>query len=100
MNYENQSEGSKALDQREHSSDAGAKRVVIRYQNPDNGDWYNFVPDMVSGVDYDFIDIQQTSSTVETYVFKLGGSGGSTVRTVTVTYTSSAKTDLDTVAYA
>lgn len=41
MAYENQSEGSKSLDQREHNSDASAKRVVLRGQNPDDGEWYN-----------------------------------------------------------
>jgi hypothetical protein len=51
-------------------------------------------------VNYDYIDIQQTNSTTETYVFKTGGSGGSTVRTIVVVYTSSAKTDLDSVTYS
>lgn len=55
---------------------------------------------LVPNVDYDYIDIQQTSATVETYVFKLGGAGGSTVQTIVVTYTSAAKTDLDTVEYS
>lgn len=55
---------------------------------------------LVPNVDYDFIDIQQTSSTVETYVFKTGGSGGSTVLTIVVTYTDATKSDLDTVEYS
>lgn len=41
MSYENQSEGSKALDQREHNDDANAKRVILRGQNPDDGEFYN-----------------------------------------------------------
>lgn len=41
MALEDQSEGSKALDQREHSRDASAKRVVLRGQNPSDGEWYN-----------------------------------------------------------
>lgn len=52
----------------------------------------------LAGVSWDFCDIQQTSATVETYVFKTGGSGGTTVRTIVVTYTDSTKADLDTVA--
>lgn len=52
------------------------------------------------GVDYDYLDVQQTSGTVETYVYKTGGSGGTTVRTITVTYTSSSKTDIDTVVWS
>lgn len=51
----------------------------------------------LAGVVYDAIDIVQTSSTVDTYIYKLGGISGTTVKTITVTYTSAAKTDLDTV---
>lgn len=53
-----------------------------------------------AGVDSDYLDVQQTSSTVETYVFKLGGSTGTVVRTVIVTYTSSTKADIDTVSWS
>jgi len=56
--------------------------------------------DVASGTDFDHIDGQQTSATVDTYVYKTGGSGGTTVQTVVVTYTNSAKTDVDTVAYS
>lgn len=52
------------------------------------------------GTDFDYIDGQQTSSTVDTYVYKLGGSGGTAVKTITITYTDSAKTDIDKVEYA
>lgn len=41
------SEGTKALDQDEHNVDAHAKRTVLRYQDPDDGAWYNWSP--VSG---------------------------------------------------
>lgn len=97
--YDNQSEGSKALDQREHSNDASAKRVVIRYQDGD-GDWLNWTPTLTPGTDYDYIDVQQTDSDTETYVFKTGGSGGTTVQTIVVNYTSSAKSDIDNVSYS
>lgn len=53
-----------------------------------------------AGTDFDYIDVQQTSSTVETYVYKLGGSGGTTVLTITLTYTDAEKTDIDSVSYA
>lgn len=52
------------------------------------------------GVDYDYIDVQQTSETVETYVYKRGGSGGTVVQTIIVTYTDSSKNDIDSVEYA
>lgn len=37
------------------------------------------------------------SSETETYTFKTGGSGGSTVATVTIVYTDSGRTDILTV---
>jgi hypothetical protein len=52
---------------------------------------------LLEGFSFDFIDVQQTSATVETYVYKTGGSGGTTVATITVVYTSASKTDIDTV---
>ena len=52
------------------------------------------------GTDFDYIDGQQTSATVDTYVYKTGGSGGTTVQTITVTYTDSTKENLDTVEYS
>lgn len=45
---------------------------------------------------YDYIALTQASTT-DTFVFKTGGSGGTTQATVVVTYTSSAKTTLDNV---
>ena len=36
-----QSEGSKALDQAEHNPDASAKRVLLRAQDPETGDFAN-----------------------------------------------------------
>lgn len=52
---------------------------------------------MLSGVEFDAIDVQQTSSTVETYVYKSGGLAGTTVKTIVVTYTDSSKENIDTV---
>lgn len=51
------------------------------------------------GVDANYLDVQQTSSTMETYLFKLGGSTGSVVRTIVVTYTDSTKENIDTVSW-
>lgn len=55
---------------------------------------------LTAGIDYDYLDVQQTDADTETYVFKTGGSGGTTVRTVVVTYTSSSKSDIDTVEWS
>jgi len=55
---------------------------------------------LTPGIDYDYLDVQQTDSDTETYVFKTGGSGGTTVRTVVVNYTSSSKSDIDNVSWS
>jgi len=52
---------------------------------------------LLSGIAYDAVDVQQTSATVETYVFKSGGLAGTTVKTVVITYTDSTKENIDTV---
>lgn len=52
------------------------------------------------GVDANYLDVQQTSSTVETYLFKLGGSTGAVARTIVVTYTDSTKENIDTVSWS
>lgn len=52
------------------------------------------------GVDYDYLDVQQTDSDTETYVYKTGGSGGTTVRTIVVNYTDSTKENIDNVAWS
>lgn len=45
---------------------------------------------------YNFISLSQTS-TVDTYTFKSGGSGGVTVATITITFTDSTKATISTV---
>lgn len=46
---------------------------------------------------YDYVAISYPTSTTESYVFKTGGSGGTTVATVTLTYTDSTKANLSSV---
>lgn len=55
---------------------------------------------LLPGISYDYIDGQQTSTTIDTFVYKLGGSGGTVVRTIVVTYVDSTKADIDTVSYS
>lgn len=47
--------------------------------------------------DFDTIDVQQTSGTVDTIVYKRAGA---TVRTTTITYVDATKNDIDTVVYS
>ena len=56
--------------------------------------------ELVGGIDYDYIDVQQTDADTETYVYKNGGSGGTTVQTITVNYTDSTKSDIDNVSWS
>lgn len=97
-------QGAESITQAEHISpdktgdNIQAKRVAGYVWN--GTDWVRQGINLSPNVDYDFIDVQQTSATIETYVFKTGGSGGTTVQTIVLTYTSSAKTDLDTVEYS
>ncbi len=50
-----------------------------------------------SVVAYDFVSLAVAALT-DTYTFKTGGSGGSTVATITITYTDSTKVTISTVA--
>lgn len=67
----------------------------------DGSAWSRMTPPggLIAGVDYDYIDVQQTDADTETYIFKTGGSGGTTIRTIVVNYTSSTKADIDNVAW-
>lgn len=47
---------------------------------------------------YDYIGVTTPSATSEVYAFKSGGSGGSTVATLTINYTDSSKETLSSVA--
>lgn len=49
---------------------------------------------LLSGLSYDYIGVTYPAADTEVFTFKTGGSGGTTVATITVVYTSSAKTDL------
>lgn len=46
---------------------------------------------------YDYVSLA-TASTTDTYTFKTGGSGGTTVATITITYTDSTKATISNVA--
>lgn len=54
---------------------------------------------LTPGSGYDYIDVQQTDADTETFVFKTGGAGGTTVQTITINYTNSTKANIDNVAW-
>jgi hypothetical protein len=47
---------------------------------------------------HDYISANFAGATTDVYTFKSGGSGGTTVATVTITYTDSTKAVISTVA--
>jgi len=99
-------QGSESITQAEHISpdktgdNIQAKRTANYVW--DGSNWQRMAQPggLTPGTDYDYIDEQQTSTSVRTYVYKLGGSGGTTVRTVVVTYTDATRADLDTVVWS
>jgi len=54
----------------------------------------------LAGVNWDALDVQQTSATVETYLFKSGGISGTVLKTCVITYVAADKADLDTVVWS
>ena len=46
---------------------------------------------------YDYVSVSYDSATQETYTFKSGGSGGTTVATVVIVYTDATKANISTV---
>lgn len=48
----------------------------------------------------DYIGITYPTTTTEVYVYKTGGSGGTTLRTITLTYLTASKNDLSSVEYS
>lgn len=52
---------------------------------------------ILSGIAYDYVSINYSGTTSDVYTFKTGGSGGTTVATITLGYTDSGKGTLSTV---
>lgn len=52
---------------------------------------------LLEGVAFDYVSVAYPDSTTEVYTYKSGGSGGATVATITVVYTSASKNNISTV---
>ena len=61
--------------------------------NPATEDTLKLIPGFAIP-EYDYIGVTYPSGTQEVYVFKTGGSSGTTVATLTVNYTDSTKANL------
>lgn len=46
---------------------------------------------------YDYVSVAYPNDTTEVFTFKIGGSGGTTTNTVTITYVDSTKAQMSTV---
>lgn len=75
-----------------------AKRVAS--YGWDGTNWQRQGLQLTPNKDYDYLDVQQTDSDTETYVFKTGGSGGTTVQTIVINYTDATKENIDNVAWS
>ena len=53
---------------------------------------------LIPGVSYDYIAVGYPTDTTETFTYKTGGASGSTVATITVTYTDDTKEDVSSIA--
>jgi len=56
------------------------------------------LPSAFINASYDYIAVAYPTSSTETYTYKTGGASGTTVATVTVTYTDSTKQNLSSIA--
>ena len=52
---------------------------------------------LMGGVEYDFVQAAYPDATTEVWTFKSGGSGGTIVRTLTITFVDSTKELIDNV---
>lgn len=56
------------------------------------------VGNFLEGIIFDYISAAYPTSSSEVYTYKSGGSGGTTVATITVSYTDSTKASISSVA--
>lgn len=92
-------EKSAYLDREEHfhKGTVGGK-IVVPYYYDSNTDTLNPAASgsLITSA-YDYMAYTNTDSTTDTYVYKTGGSSGTTVATVTITYTDATKATVSTV---
>jgi len=82
----------------EHRKENNAKAVDNYVWDVDNLEWVrsagNSDGTLASGLNipqYDYVSATYPTATTESYVFKTGGSSGTTVATVNLTYTDNTK---------
>lgn len=58
---------------------------------------FNVGGGLMGGVEYDYVEAAYPDPVTEIWTFKTGGSGGTTVRTITITFVDSTKDLIDNV---
>lgn len=82
---------------KEHENVFHTKKVSVYGDDGNGGLARLFANGLQIGV-YDFVSMALSGgNTIETYTFKTGGSGGTTIATVTIVYTTSTRDIISTV---
>ncbi len=74
----------------------GIRNIPGNQINPATEDTLLGLAGMVSSA-YDYISASYPTTSSEVYVFKTGGSGGTTIATITIVYTDTTKNEISTV---
>lgn len=83
------------LDRNEHDNDLNGKRVANYIWNPTTLAWARDTG--ANGLEippYDYISLTYTGDNITSVVYKTGGSGGTTVATLTLAYSGSNLTSV------
>ena len=88
-----------SIDRAEHVDENVSAKRSASY-TWDGSNWQRQAPlaaGMVTSA-FDYVSVAYPDGTTETFTFKTGGSGGTTVATITIVYTDSSKVNISTVA--
>lgn len=75
-----------------------SSKVLPIEVNPDTGRLLTEAQGLTVGVDFDYLSVSNTDTDQDTLTWKIGGSGGTTVRTLVVGYAPSASKISDDIA--
>lgn len=87
----------KQVTQREHNESASAKRVVPYGLNTSTGEYESIALPAINE-NFDYVSITNTATDQDTLVYKTGGSGGTTVKTLVIGYATGAEKVSDSLA--
>lgn len=81
----------------EHDNTFHVKKVAL-YGDDGNGGLSRIYANGLQIGTYDYVSMALSGgNTTETYTFKIGGSGGTTIATITIVYTTSTRDIISTV---